>query len=65
MSRWSKLFGTPTDAARTIVEKDLLYDLLDRCDGCPKYTEECLNVGSICQMESFEAMLEWLEGEDA
>lgn len=64
MSRWSKLFGTPTDAARTIVEKGLLYDLLDQCDGCPKYTEECLDVGGICQMNSFESIVEWLEGDE-
>lgn len=64
MSRWSKLFGSPTNAAMTIKEKGLLYDLLDQCDECPKYTDECISPNGICRMESFEAILEWLEGED-
>lgn len=63
MSRWAKMFGSPTDTAETIMRKGLLYDLLDQCDGCPKYTEECLDPNGRCQMDSFESIVEWLEGE--
>lgn len=64
MSRWMKMFGSPTDAAWTIMDKGLLYDLLDQCDRCPKYTDECLEPhGVYCAMESLDAIVEWLEGD--
>jgi len=68
MSRWSKLFGSPTDAAHTIIDKGLFYDLSDQCDSCPKYNyERCVEnfVTEPCLMDSEDAVLEWLEGEDS
>lgn len=64
MTRWAKLFGTPVAAAETILGKGLLYDLLNQCDECPKYTGECLEPRGTCSMETPEAVLEWLEGDD-
>lgn len=64
MTRWTKLFGSPTSAARTIMDKGLLYDLLDQCDECPKYTDECLDPNGKCQMDNFESIVEWLAGEE-
>ena len=51
-------------AAQTIMEKGLLYDLLDQCDECPKYTVECLDPNGKCQMEDFESIVEWLAGDE-
>lgn len=67
MSRWSKLFGSPTSAAYTIIDKELFYDLSDQCKSCPKYSyERCVEnaFNEPCQMESLDALLEWLTGDD-
>ena len=63
MNRWADLFGCPTNAARTIAEKGLLYDLLDQCDACAKQTDECFEPGYKCPMDNYDAILEWLLGE--
>lgn len=62
MNRWSKLFGSPTDAAHTIIDKDLFYDLSDQCDSCPKFDQErCIETfNEPCAMDSVDAVLEWL-----
>ena len=67
MSRWSKLFGSPTDAARTILEKDLLYDLMDQCDSCPRYDyDRCVRnyTNEPCVMNNVDAITEWLMGDE-
>ena len=61
------MFSTPTDTARTVLDKNLLYDLMDQCDSCPRFDyERCVEdpFNGPCDMESFEAVLEWLEGDD-
>lgn len=67
MSRWIKLFGSPVDAAHTIVEKWLVHDLIGSCVQCPKL-EECdterQESGPWCLMDDEEAIYEWLMGED-
>ncbi len=60
MSRWIRLFGSPTDAAYTIIDRGLLYDLLIQCDECPKASPECYDPKGKCQMENVDAVLEWL-----
>lgn len=63
MSRWSRLFGSPTSAAQTIIDKELFYDLSDQCDSCPKYDyERCVEnaFNAPCEMASVDAVLEWL-----
>lgn len=67
MSRWSSLFGSPVNAAQTIIDKGLFYDLSDQCDSCPKFSHErCVenSFNEPCQMENIDAILEWLWGED-
>lgn len=61
MSNWEKLFGSPTKAAHTIVEKDLIYQLTDECESCPKY-DECKDVifDLPCPMDDEDAILRWL-----
>lgn len=60
MNRWAELFGCPTKAARTIIDKGLAYDLLDQCDDCPHYTEECLEPSGTCAMQDENGVLGWL-----
>ena len=63
MNRWADLFGCPTKAARTLAERDLICDLLYRCDVCPMQSDECYTPGGKCVMEDYDAILEWLLGE--
>lgn len=63
MNNHMKLFGTPEKAARTIMGKQLTYDLLDQCDECPHQTDECFEPSGKCAMQSYDALLEWLRGD--
>jgi hypothetical protein len=62
-SRWYELFGTPERAARTIMGKQLTYDLLTQCDDCPYQTDECYEPSGKCAMDEYNTLLEWLRGE--
>ena len=66
MSRWTRYFSTPEDTARTL-ERDGLANVFDICDfeTCPSRSEECEKAGSICPLDTYEGILEWLEGEEA
>ena len=61
VSNWERLFGSPEKAARTIVEKDLYYELTDECEACPRY-DECRETIATqpCQMDDEDAILRWL-----
>lgn len=63
MSRWTKLFGSPTNTAHTIIDKDILFDLLDGCANCPKASAECYEPNGECAMNNVDSVLEWLAGE--
>lgn len=63
MSRWEHFFGNPEKAARTIEQKGMVFDLLDHCDACEKFSGDCLRLTGKCRMESFESILEWLVGD--
>lgn len=62
-SKYAELFGTPERAARTLVDKQLTYDLLDQCDKCPNQTDECFEPSGKCAMDDYDALLEWLRGD--
>lgn len=62
-SRWDGLFGTPERAARTMMDKQLIYDVLDQCDECPHQTDECFEPSGKCVMQEYDAVLEWLSGD--
>ena len=59
-THYYELFGTPERAARTIMGKQLTYDLLEQCDDCPYQTDECFEPSGKCAMDSFDVLLEWL-----
>ena len=61
-SRWFELFGTPENAARTIHNKHLTYDVLDQCDDCPYVSDECYESYGVCAMQEYDTLLEWLKG---
>lgn len=62
-TRYSELFGTPERAARTIMDKQLTYDLLTQCDDCPYQTDECFDPLCKCAMDDYGTLLEWLRGD--
>ena len=62
-TRWHELFGTPERAARTMIDKQLTYDVLDQCDECPHQTDECFEPSGKCAMQEHDALLEWLRGD--
>ena len=62
-SRHAELFGTPERAARTMMDKQLIYDVLDQCDECPHQTDECFEPSGKCAMQEHDALLEWLRGD--
>lgn len=67
MSNWSRLFGSPATAAQTIIDKELLYDLMDQCGSCPRYDHErCVEnaFSEPCEMYSVDAINEWLMQEE-
>lgn len=55
-SRWHELFGTPERAARTLSEAKGL------CNWCD--VESCAGNGGECRIYAYDALLEWLRGED-
>ena len=62
-TRYERLFGTPERAARTMIDKQLTYDVLDQCDECPHQTDECFEPSGKCAMQEHDALLEWLRGD--
>lgn len=62
-SRWHQMFGTPEKAARTIMGKQLTYDLLTQCDDCPYQTDECYEPSGKCAMDEYDTLLKWLRGD--
>lgn len=64
MSRWMKMFGSPVNAARTLIEKNMVFDLIDDCVLCPNYDHSRCVINDVCVMESEEAVLEWLMEDD-
>lgn len=62
-SNYEKLFGTPERAARTIMGKQLTYDILSQCDDCPHQTDECFDPSGNCAMDDYDVLLEWLKGD--
>lgn len=62
-TRWERLFGTPERAAKTMMNKQLTYDVLDQCDTCLYQTDECFEPSGKCAMQSYDALLEWLRGD--
>jgi hypothetical protein len=57
MNNYTRLFGTPERAARTL-------DGLNRCDADPAFSCDGCTVGDACVLRWFDydAMLEWLKG---
>ena len=62
-TNYERLFGTPERAARTIMDKQLTYDLLEQCDECPYQTDECFEPSGKCVMDEYDTLLEWLRGD--
>lgn len=58
-SNYSKLFGTPERAART-----LYYDKEPICSGCA-LLDECMKTPEIssCMIVDYDELLEWLRGD--
>lgn len=62
MTRYMEMFGTPEDAARTLLEYNVVVDFIS-CSECKKASMECFKSDGVCAMESMEAIAEWLTEE--